>query len=221
MIYDTFASKIAEDFEMFRLALAGRYYKDVNANIRITPRAVGDLHKDALTIAQSFVATVKTDVNKFAQAVGGESAHKHAINAFMYRASTIAMECVSTIMKRRRGGEQVTSILGDASGGIGMLLQRNASEVEFYARDSAGRRWKAAAIIRLEARNFAHKAHIKNSAAQLSQVSDLAKVVYPDPNHADFGMIVSLSGESKKYPSLASVMGSIFHPNSTATLVHV
>lgn len=223
MIFDSFASRIAVRYEMFLLAIAGRYQQSASAGVKVSPQSLRSLRNDLTIMMKSYLVQVRDDAEFYLDSVNhlSISESKNAVDGYIKQVALLVSSNITTLTAKAVGADRLGSTLKGEGGAMGMLLQKRAAVVSFSGRDSSGRNWKANALMKLQAREFAYRLAIRNQAAGIGRTNDLAKIVYPDPTHKNNGMIVSLSGNDAEHLSLQSVMSEIFHPNSTATLTYV
>lgn len=106
---------------------------------------------------------------------------------------------------------QMTALIGARRGKV--------ADLKFVQTDRAGRNWNSAILVRTMVRQVLLHIYVESFLyGRVSVGADLAKVVYPNPDHADNGLVFSISGATEGYPTYDEIKDRIFHPNSTASV---
>lgn len=215
MIYDDIANQLEREYSLFLFALAGRYLSLVTPGAEVSPMMVRQMEEQGTALAQTFTASAKALVSDFARK--HTSARSDALYAqFEQMLSNITAQNIHTLTQRMKGGAQNTLAgVKQAHGAIGLLLQQKLSNPDFRVKTPKGRSFDAVAFFHAEARNFAYQSWIEFTLEAIAQTSDLAEVRYPNPEHAAYGTVFSISGKTPGYKSFEEVK-LLFHYNSTA-----
>lgn len=89
------------------------------------------------------------------------------------------------------------------------------SQLKFHYTDRSGRRWASSQFVAVAAREFLVNTDLEVALRRISAEGDLAQLIYPDPAHADHGLVFSISGASRSHPSLVELVErGLFHPNT-------
>lgn len=223
MDFNIFAAELTGAYELFSAALVGRYLSVLSAAGSPAPanyvRQFSGMARDLVT---QFAITADTRINQYVANIDSGADVSARARHLKRSLSAISVKNASDLMRQlRAGSNNLKSLLADATGATGMLLQRRLASPQLKSVDSAGRLWDSTKLVRFMVRDFAYQCQIDAQAANLAVMSDLAQVVYPDDAHAGYGLVVSLTGATPDKPTLASIRTTVFHPNSSATLRHV
>jgi hypothetical protein len=221
----TFVSGIVMGHQALTSQLTSAYLRARLAGQQVTPRAALDMQIEAHKQVANFVRIADALTTRYMnETTGGaltdtSATAKGALLVGTLRA--MAFDHVSELTRRVRGTDLKTLFTDEASGPIKQLLRISQANVTFTSRDSAGRTWPADRLVEFIARDFAYQLAIDAQARRLAEEGDLAQVSYPDAGHENNGLVVSLSGADARFPSLADIRATVFHPNASASLIHV
>ncbi|WKZ86339.1 hypothetical protein N5B55_05135 [Ralstonia pickettii] len=214
-MYDQIATKVAGQYELFLFALRGLYLNAMAPGATVTPKLVADVQGAAQRAAESFLGTAGTELQAHIAAYGqGDAVHALTVRkreALAQLRGLVNQNVSQALRDMRLGGQDMSSMLKDAGGGMGLLLQKRLTTKTWTVRDTSGRQWEAAKLARVVVRDFAVQADLDAAA----HAADLLRITHPDPEHKFAGMVVSVSG-AEGYPSLESVRAQAFHPNTKA-----
>ncbi|PLC44560.1 hypothetical protein C0Q88_07725 [Ralstonia pickettii] len=217
-MYDQIATKVAGQYELFLFALRGLYLNAMAPGAAVTPKLVADVQSAAQRAAESFLAGAETELQAhLAPYEGGDAQNaltQHKREAVAQLRGLINQNVSEAVRDMRLGTQNVGSMLKDAGGSMGLLLQKRLATKNWAVRDTSGRQWEAPKLARVIVRGFAVQADLDAAAHQ----ADLLRITHPDPEHKFAGMVVSVSG-ADGYPSLESVRSLAFHPNTKAKAV--
>jgi len=219
MIFDDFATKLKQDYDLFLFALAGRYLTLMAPGAEVSPHMVRQMQEQGAALAKTFLSSASARVDDFAQSYPLADSDVRSAR-FKRELSNIAAQNIYTLMQRMKGGAQNTLAgVKEAHGAIGLLLQQKLSNPDFRIKTPKGRSFDAASYLLAEARNYAYQSWIEFTLAQIAQTSDLAQVNYPNPEHVGHGTVFSISGQTPGYKSFEQIK-LMFHYNSTAFITH-
>lgn len=212
---DRFAADLSAEYEMFAIALTGRYLQGVISGAATMPRLLAEIRFDGAALAQAFGDRAAQLTNRYLSCA---AAPRKAL--FLQAVRAIATENLTSLIRLLKSGNGgLKGVLTREAGSVEQLLKRRADKPILVSHDTAGRKWKSGALVKTMARDFAYQGFIDESAASLAQQGDLAEVIYPNSTHAHHGDVLSLSGQPG-HASLTDVRGTLFHPNSNARLAH-
>lgn len=213
---DGLVKETQASFDLFLLAVKGRYLAVGTSHRAVTPAVISELRVGAgsnadstlsaiLNSADSFIAIVSTlaDEKTYARI----QSRRVALENELKRIFSGCIESVVRDMKR-------TTTHLDVHGAMGLLAQRRASEPIFEVRDKAGRNWQADKLLLVVMRDFAYQSYLDARLHEISLKTDLAVVTYQNQDHPNNGLIFSISGHTS--PALSDIRRKVFHPNSQA-----
>jgi hypothetical protein len=218
MDYEGFARTVVARFELFEAALVTSLLRMRLAGGHAPQQFAVESTQNRLNFVKSADALAAGYLNEGLGGALTDPAVTGRGALFMRALQRIALDDCRTAQRKL-----VTSgknLLGRGDDAMSLLARRADERIEFRTKDSAGRDWKSTGLVRLLARDFAYQVHIDSLARELATQGDFAVVAYMNPEHEHHGLVLSLSGQGDR-PSLASVRDTIFHPNATATLIHV
>ncbi len=223
MTYDEFATEVASEYSLFLFALSGAYLARVSPGRQVTPLLVKEFRADARRLSETFFDQLDRSVDSFMVTFGFGDTDSERETAFLNATHGMVAVNLAQINKQMISGSvNFGNVLKNASGAIGLLVQKKLGMIDFKIPDAAGRMWNAETLFRMTARDFAYQTYIDEQVAELRAGGNkLAKVIYPDPTHKNHDGIISLDEEIDGYPTFASVRKVIFHPNANAELTHV
>lgn len=219
MIYDDFATELQREYDLFLFAVAGRYLSFVGTNVEVSPMLVRQMRTAGAALQATFLEHAKRRLDDFTAQYTTASAQPRSV-AFMRELTRMTDENINTLTDKMKGGLRDTfAAIKNAHGAMGLLMQKKAAEPEFLIKTKSGRSFKASGYLYTEARDLAYRVWIDSKLEEIARTGDLAEVQYPDPNHADNGMVFSISGETKGVPSFNEIEDKVFHYNAQATIV--
>jgi hypothetical protein len=219
MIYDQFADNLKREYQLFLFALTGRYLSLTSTGVSVSPYLVRQLTTAGAGLQALFLEHANTQVREFTQAYKMADSQAR-VTAFLRELERISQSNIKTLTDRIKiGSDSELKLLGDAHGAMGLLVQRQAAEPQFKVTTKSGRTYEAIGLLATEARDFAYRVWLDAQLASIALTSDLAQVQYADPNHADNGLVFSISGDTPGYPSFASLEDTVFHYNAQAMVV--
>lgn len=215
MIYDDFATKLKQDYNLFLFALAGRYLTLTAPGAEVSPQMLRQMKEQGLELAKTFMQSAGMRIGDFThshQSAGVEARS----SAFVKVLANIAAQNIDMLTLRMKGGaKNALAGVKEAHGAIGLLLQQKLANPDFRVKTPKGRSFDAVAYLFAEARNFAYLSWIDTTLERIAQTSDLAEIRYPNPEHSANGTVFSISGSTPGYKSYEEVK-LLFHYNSTA-----
>lgn len=218
MIYDDLASQLKREYEVFLMALTGRYLSLSAAGVQVSPQSIQAVQKAGIALQGMFLAHAKALVQQFAQEYPSASAATR-VSAFERELTRMSDINIASLTDRMRGAAINPAAVGEVHGAMGMLLQQKMAEPEYRVPTKSGRSFDAKALMGSAARDFGYRMWIDHTLESIAQHGDLAQVHYYDPAHAGNGMVFSISGETKGVPSFASIEDEVFHYNAQAMIV--
>ena len=223
MIYDEFGLRLGDEYEMLLKALSGQYMSIVAPGIEITPHAIKSFIIDSRRLGNTFFQIAESEADKYLENLYGDSAElpQTALDAkyeFLNLLRRTVMENAIQLSKMLRvGSSDYKRVIKDASGSLGLLLQKKMSVIEFKTHDSAGRKWDARRMVAVSARDFAYQTWLTMRVEQLlGEGFKLGYIERDVPKDQDRGFAFSLGEKIGAYPAFDEIRGKIFHVNSTA-----
>ncbi|MFM0095673.1 hypothetical protein PQQ87_08670 [Paraburkholderia nemoris] len=221
MDYVALTNAIMASYDVYLYAITGVYFSMQSPGAQVSPRLLNEFERVAHGIRKTFLGQV-SDVLQGFQADSGLSHDspvmsdaRTAAAALYDDIDAIAGANMHSLRDRLAGkGAMLADMLKGASGGIGQLLQRKLEKPDFKAVDASGRKWDAKTLMRTMVRDYGYQSAIEHQLAGMT--GDLAVVTYADPEHANHGLVFSITGKTPGYPSFGQIRSKIFHPNSTA-----
>lgn len=215
MNYDHYAAQARAEYEVFSHALIADYLAHSNAGGDL--HAVGTFRASGLAIVARFVDRAKELTNLYLAPMGGGGLRDARDHPYLNTLRQIAIKNLNDLIVRLMGGgNRLADTLTRPAGAIGILLQRKLAKPakpELVAVDRSGRRWPADKLVAVLTRDFAYQAYLDAEIERFDlEGVEMVTVVYPDPTHAQHGLVMRLD-------EVGLVRKSIFHPNSQARLV--
>lgn len=215
MVYDEFSSKIKQQYEQYLFALIGRYLALVQAGVEVTPSAVSNFKKAAAMSRETLISTLSQSIDDYGQKYTSKDG-----KSLKEDIARISLENINTLVLQMKGSQQMMlESIKSAEGAMGQLLQNKLANPEFKVTSVSGRSYKAVPYLENQARHFAYLAWIEKALKDISETSDLAKVVYADQTHGNNGLVFSISGKTFEFPSYDSIKTKIFHYNAQAMVM--
>lgn len=216
MYYDDFAERLAREYQLFLFALSGQYLGLATSGIEASPATVMQLQRSGAALRETFLDAANRNVADFVAAIGMD-AQDASIGGFAAQMSEFTRQNIDTLVARIKGVKTDTlDAMGEMHGAMGLLLQKKLSTPEFKLVTASGRSFEAASLVRSQARDFAYQASIRAELARFAAYTDLARVVYPDPEHKGHDAVFSITGKTAGYPSFQEIAMKVFHYNATA-----
>jgi hypothetical protein len=218
MRYEEFASSMMADYELYLYALMGRYQAIRAPGVEVTPQVVRLLEVDAYRLSKTFSQIASETIKGYANPMIAASSEEF-VDSLAQRKKEVEVLIQSIVIENVRQIIHMTktgfggyiSMLKDASGGMGLLVQQKIGTVEFKVTDTSGRKWEAKRLMRVIARDYAYQSWLDwQASTYLDADYDIMK--------AKNDFLFSLKG-TEGYPSFEEVRGLIFHPNSNSTMV--
>lgn len=209
--YDHFAATVRAEYAAFLGGLVAQYMtvtasgagqQGAVAFRRDANRRIAQLTARARTLARQYTAVkVAGDVTDPRSAPWVASLHK------------VAIKNANDLVQRLMGAnDRLANLLNRDAGAVGLLLQQKISQPTFVAYDRVGRKWDAAMLVNVMARDFAYQSSIDATLARLAGLGvTQVRIVHDNPDHPNHGVIMPI-GE------VAAVREFIFHPNAHAGL---
>lgn len=223
MIYDEFAERVVAQYDMFLMALEGRYRAIVGPGVQITPAALSDFTNQSIRLGCVFLDLAEREAKSYAAETWAEQEEVYGGNAMfdlMMGLRSAVDENITQLDKAlRNGAKDYKSVIKNAHGSIGLLLQKKMGAVEFSIYDTSNRKWEARRLVKVVVRDFAYQMWIDATIAEIKKTSNFAQVRYDDSSKAEREIILSLGEKLGVYKTIGSVRHQIFHINSTAKLV--
>jgi hypothetical protein len=220
---DQFGLDLARDYDTFALTLTGRYLAiQAAAGTPTPPFFIEQFSGLARGHVTQFIAGADNRIDGWVTDLGDGVDLSGRSEALKQSLRVIAIKNARDLATRLRGGHVgLKNLFTGPMGSLGTLLQRQLASPDLKSMDDAGRIWDSSKLVRTVGRDFAYQSLIDVQAYHLALDSDVAQVVYDDPEHVYHGMRISLSGADPKLTSLTSARKLIFHPNASAQLSHV
>lgn len=215
-MFDELANRVSGEYELFLVSLAGQYFALSGAGVILTPRAVSDFYKAGKLFLNLAEGDATTYLAHFRD--GASETLVDALNgrfeAFSDRLRWAVAQNVRTISDRMMSGHlDISKMLHDQHGAIGLLVQQQMTKINFKLPDAAGRLWDAQALVRSVARDFAYQSHLDTQLDILTRTGhDKFQVIHPDADHPNNGRVFSAS-------EFSEIRAEVFHPNSKATVM--
>lgn len=218
MIYDDFAEALRREYEVFLLALTGRYLSLTAAGVQVSPHTIQAVRTAGVALQAHFLSHATQMIADYLddQYVAGSS---DLAIAFERELNRITDTNIESLLDRMRGAAINPQAVGEVHGAMGLLLQQKMANPEYRVPTKSGRSYEAKGLMVAQARDFAYRVWIASTLAFIAKGGDLAEVQYPDPNHADNGLVFSISGNTEGYPSFAGIEKTVFHYNAQAMIV--
>jgi hypothetical protein len=224
MIYDQLTHDIAREFALFSMAVDGLYMTLRAPGATITPHAVNEFQRRAHRAAGILLSNTLGVLSTYESSLTSElserpNVHEPLVNA----AQTLdgyVRQIIDQRIKQLRGNGQMDAsalLLHDAHGAVGKLLQHKLEQPKSTLKDTAGRTWAADKLVRTDLRHALYQAYLRAQVVTIAKTTDLAKLVYPDPEHTYHGTVLSISGQPG-WPALDRNWNTVFHHHSRATL---
>lgn len=219
MIFNDFADRLTREYEMYLIGLTGRYLSLIAPGVDVSPWAIGQLRAGAEMLRKTFLTIANRTVQDFLTQVSADGMREQT-QAFMDRVANMTAQNITLLTDRMKGVNDtaLNAFKSSMHGAMGLLLQRQLTNPEYTVTTDSGRTYQAAPLMKTEARQFGYQHWLIAEMQKLSWQGDLAKVVYPDPEHENHGLVFSMSGATPGYPSFEDLQDSVFHYNSTATI---
>lgn len=211
MGYDDLAARVSAEYELLLMALEGRYQRIRGPGVVVTPRAINELQRDALGLTQTFLNIANAELTNYVNPMLADASEELAAH-LIYRKRvcvaylrSITHENVAQVAKAARTGIQgVTSLLKQAHGAMGVLVQARAGRIDFKATDTNGRRWPAQALVRVVVRDCAYQCYVDAEAAEYQTLGLDEVQTSKGPISLD---------------DLNTHRNRLFHPNATTTIL--
>lgn len=210
---------LAEEYEIFLLALNGIYLKSVSVGERSTLHSTKEVDGQSITIATNFLARFMQKVDIYIDSISVDAsetlvesldARREGIKTFVTNA---LIENVQQVQKQMRvGRKDYAKLLGNTHGGIGYLIQKKVAGIGFVLRDSIGRKYDALTFFKSAVKDFFYQSWVDMKLDQAKRSGrETFRVLYPDPSR---DMVISID------PSIFTqeLRSKIFHPNSHASV---
>lgn len=219
MVFDELTAIIGEEYLMFQMALNGRYLQLRAPGVEVSPRAVNDIKRDIAKLAESFINAATTLIASYADSEGAGRSKEVQSRIELRRAliaaqvRTIAYENVADVIKATRVGiGGIGDLLVRDAGAVGLLMQSRTDKIEFTSKDTSGRRWKSAMLLKVIVRDYAYQSFIDR------QVDEMA-----EEGETHFAVIKQDGSVVGEYPvaDLQEVRDTVFHPNSHNMVAYV
>jgi hypothetical protein len=216
MTYDQFGIDARREYDLFIFALTGRYLALVAPGVSPTPFSINQLKNSGMALRQSYLQSSKLSIEDYVRAYPSEKAQALA-SEWQAKIARFTMENIASLVLKMKGRDRSElSLLGNAHGAVGRLLQAKLTEPQYEITTASGRRYKASPLMEAEARDFAYRVWLEANLQIISQQSDLAEVAYTSPEHEGNGRVFSISGQDSRFPSFAEIKDQVFHYNATA-----
>jgi hypothetical protein len=218
MIYDDFAEALRREYEVFLLALTGRYLSLTSAGVQASPHTIGELRRAGAGLQGMFLQHASAAIDNLIGEYPSARANERA-SAFKREIERMSDTNIESLIDRMKGAAMNPQAVGEVHGAMGLLLQQRMAQPEYRVPTKSGRSYEAKSLMYGQARDFGYRVWIDETLSSIAVLSDLAEVQYPDPNHAGNGMVFSVSGETPGYPSFAGIENEVFHYNAQAMIV--
>lgn len=218
MTYDDLATRLTAEYDLFLLALTGRYQQMRAPGVEVTPHAITGLRIDGYSLGNTFRVIADIEIDSYLRptleaASEGLAAQleerKRVLKAQILEAVIQNVKQVSKLAISGIGG--IAGMMHDTHGGMGKLIQRSVSQVEYKVSDASNRKWNASVLMKTIVRDFGYQSFIDRQAEYYANAGS-------DMMQTSKGQVFSLSGANGT-PSLDEVRKSYFHPNSNSVMV--
>ena len=218
--YDEVTSTVGEQYKSFLLAITATYLINSQSNASTRPSAVSLFKKEAVALESAFITGARALVTAYASRSSvDESESVGSLIETLKRTTAQNIKQLTLLIRGR--SKFVTDTSRELSGSIAELAKKKSSNPEFKIATRGGRALNAQVYIKLEVRHFAYILEINERLREIGSTSDLARVTYLDANHKNNGLIFSIAGGDRRYPSLADIRKTIFHHNASASVSSV
>lgn len=209
MLYDTLATRLTAEYDLFLYALSGRYQQMRAPGVTATPRAIADLNYKAHELASTFYQIASNEIATYIDPMI-EAASESVADRLTQRKiavltliTSMLLENVHQVIKTARTG--ITGpgdMLKGSTGAIGSLLQRMMAKITFKANDTSGRKWDAEKLFRVIVRDFAYQSWLDQQVEQLDEA----------------GVTLITNNQNAVFPisEFENVRAQYFHINSNA-----
>lgn len=104
---------------------------------------------------------------------------------------------------------------------IPKVKPNRVTELKFMIPDGAGRKWKAADFFATTVSKAILQLYVESFIFCLAEQGEThAKVVYPNPQHANHGLVFSIADDGTEF-TFEKIRDAIWHPNSSAEVERV
>lgn len=216
MLYKKYLEMLTKEYELYMMALFSRYSAKTQAGSQITAQVVVDLRNELTDVTKLFTVLLQQNLKSFFEELDTQPG-QYADQFNPMLESIIAQNISGYMNALRRSRGEMASMMKGAHGAIGELLQHNIQHPEIKILDSNNRKWQSDKLFAFVIRNymyFVESASVINGLR--AEGIDLARLVYDNPAHKNNGLVFSISGENKDYPSLEEINASVFHYNASA-----
>lgn len=218
MLYDGFGARIRAEYDLFLFALTGRYLSVTAPGVQVSPMLVDQFERSAFGLRNTFLKSAKRTTADYLD-TQGMAASGDRVTRFHAELDRVTLENVASLSHRMKGFKiNALDAVENAHGAMGLLLQRKLSTPEFNVTSASGRSFKAASFVKTQARDFAYRVWLDARMLALLPNGDLATVVYDDEHHAAHGVVFSITGDTKGYPSFEELEEPVFHFNAHARI---
>lgn len=215
MIYDEFGKTLAAQYESFLFGLSGQYLALAAPGLEVTPMVVGQLESGALHLRNTFLDTARRTTQGYLDSIGVDDPER--VEILLDDLADFTAQNINGLVQRMKGNKNtLLDLMDDMHGAMGLLLQRKLAEPEFKVKTLSGREFDAAPLVRATGRDFAYRSWLMVELTAIKLGSDLAQVVYADPQHDGHGTVFSISGDTPGYPKFTDLYDEVFHYNATA-----
>lgn len=224
MRYDDLARRVVAAYELFLLALNGRYQQMRAPGVEVTPRALRDLQVDAYGLGKTFLNIAEAEIENHLRPLleDGSDGLQTALTLRKKEALALVRGMVVENVKQvgmvgRTGIGGFSDLLRNAHGGVGLLVQRAVGAISFKVVDTSGRKWEPAKLMQVVVRDFGYQSDIDAFVDARRALGDtLAAAVWVNEGGYIVRQTIFAIGESDAYPSFEAVRDTVFHPNSKA-----
>jgi hypothetical protein len=218
MQYEDFANQLKSEYELFLFALSGRYLALMAPGIAASPMSINQFEQSARELRATFLQTANRSIVGYVAGVAVDTVSE-LTRDFGEQLADASAQNIDSLATRMKGMKvNALDAVGDVHGAMGLLLQSKLATPEFNVVTASGRTFKAAPLVRSQARHFAYQTWLYQQMVSQSWEGDLAQVVYDDPNHDNHGLVFSMSGATPGYPSFDDLIEGVFHYNANAKI---
>lgn len=191
MLYDSLATRLTAEYDLFLYALSGRYQQMRAPGVAATPRAIADLNYKAHELASTFYQLASNEIATYIDPMIEDASESVADRLTQRKIKVLTLitsmllENVHQVVKTARTGiAGPGDMLKGSTGAIGSLLQRMMAKITFKATDTSGRKWDAEKLLRVIVRDFAYQSWLDQrieelDAAGVTLITNNQNAVFP------------------------------------------
>ena len=218
MQYEGFAIRLKSEYELFLFALSGRYLSVMTPGVSVSPMLINQFEQSSGELRDTFLKTANRTVADYLGVTDLDTVKALSLG-FADELARATRQNIDSLVNRMKGAKNSElDAVGEVHGAMGLLLQRKLATPEFNVVSESGRTFKAVPFVKSQARQFAYQSWLQIQMMGFSWEGDLAQVIYDDEGHKNNGLVFSMSGATKGYPSFDDIAETIFHYNAKAKI---